>query len=957
MMASNQIITKRRLLAPEVVQTSAMDCGPASLKCLLEGFGIPVSYGRLREACQTDVDGTSIDTIEEVAVQLGLQAEQVMVPDDHLLLAEAESLPAVVVTRLPNGFTHFVVLWRRHGGFVQLMDPGTGRRWPTREEFLKQLYIHTTEVPAADWREWAGTGNFLGPLRRRLSNLGLSKKEVAHFVSDALEDEGWRSLARLDAATRMTDSIVRAGGIRKRQAAVVLSSFIEEAGSSSSSETEIIPENYWLARSAPNDSDGNEQLKMKGVVLIHVNGRRTADQSPQDESGSGGAVEPLSPELVAALEEKPSRPWRDLFRMLGEDGLLAPAVILAALAAAAFGVMVEALLFQGLFDLSRKLGVAEQRIGAMALLASFAAALLLLELPLASNLLRLGRKLETRLRVSFLRKIPRLGDRYFQSRTVSDMAERSHSVQLLRILPTLGGRFIRLIFEIALTAAGIIWLDPKGATAAITVAVIAVALPLAMQVRLTERDLRIRNHNAALSRFYLDALLGLVAVKTHGAERAVRREHESLLVEWMHASFGLLRAAITVEAVEALVGFGLAAWLLLDHLARGGGAGGVLLLVYWALNLPVLGQEIALIAQQYPAQRNVTLRLLEPLAAPEDAEAPATETTGDASTRAVAVEAARAEPVIAKAVRSESQRLVGAERLVVDEIGFAPTKDRRADGPERASGARITFESVSVRAAGHLILDEVDLSVEPSAHIAIVGPSGAGKSSFVGLLLGWHRAATGRVIVDGEVLAGEKLERLRRETAWVDPAIQLWNRTLIENLRYGARADSRLPLGAMIDCADLRRLLEKLPDGLQTTIGEGGALLSGGEGQRVRLGRAMLRPGVRLVILDEPFRGLDRERRRELLARARKLWSDATLLCITHDVGETTGFERVLVVDEGRIVEDGPPVELAARPRSRYRDLLEAEQVVREKLWASDEWRHLELDAGKLFEADRRDYA
>src|SRR5512140_2354579 len=107
--------TKRRLLAPEVIQTSAMDCGPASLKCLLEGFGIPVSYGRLREACQTDVDGTSIDTIEEVARQLGLSAEQVMLPLDHLLLPEAAALPAIVVVRLPNGTTHFQVVWRRHG--------------------------------------------------------------------------------------------------------------------------------------------------------------------------------------------------------------------------------------------------------------------------------------------------------------------------------------------------------------------------------------------------------------------------------------------------------------------------------------------------------------------------------------------------------------------------------------------------------------------------------------------------------------------------------------------------------------------------------------------------------------------------------------------------------------------------------------------------------------------------
>ena len=75
---------RRPLFAPEVVQTSAMDCGPAALTCLLEGHGLSVSYGRLREACQTDVDGTSIDMLETVAVQLGLHAEQILVPVDHL---------------------------------------------------------------------------------------------------------------------------------------------------------------------------------------------------------------------------------------------------------------------------------------------------------------------------------------------------------------------------------------------------------------------------------------------------------------------------------------------------------------------------------------------------------------------------------------------------------------------------------------------------------------------------------------------------------------------------------------------------------------------------------------------------------------------------------------------------------------------------------------------------------
>ena len=117
-----------------------------------------MSYGRLREACQTDVDGTSIDTLEEVACQLGLDAEQIMIPVDHLLEAEARALPAIVVVRLPNGFTHFVVAWRGRGRRVQVMDPATGRRWPTRRHFLEEAYIHTQAVPAAGWREWAGSG-------------------------------------------------------------------------------------------------------------------------------------------------------------------------------------------------------------------------------------------------------------------------------------------------------------------------------------------------------------------------------------------------------------------------------------------------------------------------------------------------------------------------------------------------------------------------------------------------------------------------------------------------------------------------------------------------------------------------------------------------------------------------------------------------------------------------------
>ncbi len=862
----------RRLLVPEVVQTSAMDCGPASAKALLEGFGVSVSYGRLREACQTDVDGTSIDTMEDVLVQLGLAAEQIMVPVDHLLLPEARTLPAIVVVRQPNGLTHFLVAWRRHGNFVQLMDPATGRRWTTCRRFLEEVYVHTMPVPAAAWREWAASEDCAGALRRRLENLGIRDRAV----EESLQDPGWRPVAALDATIRMVDSLVRSGGIEAGdEAGRVLETFLRRVD-------EAVPGGYWSVRPAPDP----EQLLLRGAVLVRVRGRRAA--APAEER------KPLSPELVAALEAPPSRPGRDLLRMLRADGLLAPSALAVATVLAVGGVLVEALLFRGFFDLSRMLGLTDQRVGAIGVVLLFVAALLLLEFPIAAGILRMGRRVEGRLRMAFLEKIPRLGDRYFQSRLSSDMAERSHGMHVLRQLPALGEHFLRASLELGLTVAGIIWLYPAGAPVAILAAVVAVGLPLIFQPLLTERDLRVRTHAGALSRFYLDALLGLVAVRAHGAERAVRREHESLLVEWARAGNGLQRAAVWVDGVLSAVGFGLSAWLLFTHLGRGGEAGSILLLVYWALNLPVLGQELAQTARQYPAHRNIALRLFEPLGAPEEPRA----------------SAAPAEP--------------------------------------SGKGVAVEMKGVCVRAGGHTILEGVNLEIAPGSHVAVVGPSGAGKSSLVGILLGWHRPTAGQVRVDGAPLDGAKLERLRRETAWVDPAVQLWNRSFIDNLRYGVPPDAAVPVAAGIEKAELGGVLQKLPAGLQTPLGEGGALVSGGEGQRVRLARAMLRPGVRLAILDEPFRGLDRERRRELLARTREWWKETTLLCVTHDVQETQAFDRVVVVEGGKIAEDGSPKDLAARLDSRYRAMLDAEREVREGLWSGSGWRRLRLDEGRL---------
>lgn len=882
-----------RFFAPEVVQTSAMDCGPAALKCLLEGFGVAASYGRLREACQTDVDGTSIDTIEQLANQLGLDAEQIMLPVDHLLLPEADALPAIVVVRLPNGFTHFVVAWRNYGDrVVQVMDPATGRRWPTVKQFLDTVYVHTFPVPAAAWREWAGTGDFLAPLRRRLDGLGVDDRP---FIEAALMDSGWRGLATLDAAVRLTAALIQSGGIRAgKQAAPILQSFITRARPTDAVETGPIPAAYWSVRPSSPDAPPDEmELNLRGAVLINVKGLR-----PETKGAPS-----LSPELAAALTEKPIQPERQLWQLSKSDGLLRPALLLPAIFLAALGVILEAVLFRGLIDLGHSLGLASQRAGAMTAVTLFLIGLLLLQMRITAHALRLGRHLDIRLRIAFLEKIPRLRDQYFHSRPTSDMAQRSHSLYKMRDLLNLAAAFLRNVFTLILTTAGIIWLSPETAWLAVLAGAAALGFPVFILPYMSERDLRVQTHVGSLSRFFLDALLGLVPIRAHGAERAVRREHESLLVEWGRATLSLFKAVVAADSGQATLGYLSATLIIFFHLNQGGDIATILLLTYWALRLPSLGQEIGLILRRYPTYRNVVLRLMEPLGAPED------------------------------------------ETAVVDFDNPTPQSS-----PSPKGGIRIAMEGVRVIAASNTILQDIDLAVAPGQHVAIVGPSGAGKSSLVGLLLGWHRAADGSLLVDDRPMDADLLAQVRQATAWVDPAIQLWNRSFLDNLYYGSEPGRAGSLPQVLEQADLLDVLRQLPDGLQTPLGEAGGLVSGGEGQRVRLGRAMLRPDVRLAILDEPFRGLGREQRREMLRRARRLWREATLLCITHDVSETLDFERVIVLEGGRIVEDGLPAALAAAPDSRYRALLAAEEQVRQTLWSDEGWRRLRLENGRITE-------
>jgi len=872
-------MSPRKFLAPEAIQTSSMDCGPATLKSLLSGFGIKASYGRLREACHTSVDGTSIDTLEDLTNALGLKADQEMMPVEQVLSSKAECLPALVVTRLPSGLTHFVVVWRIVGAWVQIMDPGRGRRWMKRDDLERELYVHESEVPASDVEAWLGSQAFVQPLYSRMQQL--LGQSVADDALKAAVSGGSRKVAALDAALRATAQMVEQGAVPSNRTADVFRLLL--ASTNAPAPDTLIPSELWTVRAS---EKGGDSLVVRGAVVLKVTG--TSETAPD-----------LPAELSAAIHAEEVGPGRRILQLLREDGLWRALPLLAGLALAGVGSVVEVLLFRGAFDIGQRLAVFEQRLFAALALLLLLAALSLVEWPVARGLWDAGRRLEIRLRRAFLHKLPRLGDRYFQSRPMSNMAESSHLLHWVRLLPGHGGQIVRSLCELLATVVGVIWLHPPSAPLVLLLAGLVVALPLLGQPILLEKDLRMRGHAGGLARFYLDALIGLSAIRAHTAEGAVAAEHGGRLREWARAARDLARTQILVETVMGLVGFGLAAVVVFHYLVTAEGSGWAILLVYWVLMIPSLGFELAFLIQQYPQHRNVTLRLLEPL---------------------------------------------GAEEGASDEDVDA-TEASDQNGPP-VSAPAITFENVSVQQAGNQVLAVEALTIPAGEHVAIVGVSGAGKSSLVGLLLGWYQPNTGAVRVDGDPLTGRVLSRLRQRTTWVDPTVQLWNRSLLENLRYGQESERR-PVGEAVEAAELDEVLARLPMGLQTPVGAGGALLSGGEGQRLRLGRGICRGAPSLVILDEAFCGLERTRRTAMLTAARKRWQGATLLCITHDISQTRSFGRVLVIEGGRIIEDGAPAELAEQSDSRYAGLLDAEARALARL-AGPEWRHLRVDGGHV---------
>jgi ATP-binding cassette subfamily B protein len=242
----------------------------------------------------------------------------------------------------------------------------------------------------------------------------------------------------------------------------------------------------------------------------------------------------------------------------------------------------------------------------------------------------------------------------------------------------------------------------------------------------------------------------------------------------------------------------------------------------------------------------------------------------------------------------------------------APAQPRPLPTPARGA---LEFDAVSFRYPTRKevsALQDFSLSVRPGETLAVVGPSGAGKSTLFQLAQRFYDPEAGTVRLDGVALTDADPADVRARIAMVPQETVIFAASARDNLRYGKWDASDAELWAAAEAANAAEFLGKLPEGLDTFMGEGGARLSGGQRQRIAIARAILRDAP-LLLLDEATSALDAESERLVQNSIERLVEGRTTIVIAHRLATVRAADRIIVMDEGRIVEEGNHDALNAR--------------------------------------------
>ncbi|HEY7090003.1 MAG TPA: ATP-binding cassette domain-containing protein, partial [Tepidisphaeraceae bacterium] len=234
---------------------------------------------------------------------------------------------------------------------------------------------------------------------------------------------------------------------------------------------------------------------------------------------------------------------------------------------------------------------------------------------------------------------------------------------------------------------------------------------------------------------------------------------------------------------------------------------------------------------------------------------------------------------------------------------------------------RVEFRNVSFSYEGaQPALRDVSVAVDPGQMIGLCGPSGAGKSTFVNLICRFYDVTDGQILIDGSDIRDYDVKWLRRQIGVVLQEPYLFHGTIADNIRYGNPAASESDIIRAAKAANAHDFIVGFPDGYDTMVGERGQSLSGGERQRISIARAILHD-PKLLILDEATSSVDTETEKQIQQALDRLVEGRTTFAIAHRLSTLQAADRLVVLDKGKIVEQGLHADLVDKPEGVYAKL------------------------------------